>query len=253
MLAPLPEQRKRCDYNASMENAERYRILVVDDEVAIANLVKSIFEAESMEVTACYRPEEALEAARTSSFDLAIMDVMMPGMDGFELCRLLQAQQATLPVIFLTAKDEETDIVVGFALGAEDYVTKPFKPRELVARVKARLRRRDAATASIPPETLLRAQGIELDAQAHEVTLHDIPLMLTPKEFSILEQLLRQAGQPIAAKDLYETAWGEAADASSANTIMVHIRHLRQKLAALDSSRQFIETAWGVGYRIMRG
>lgn len=246
---------KQSGYNEPMEASPRYRILVVDDEVAIAELVKGIFEAEGMDVIARCRPQEALEVARKDRFDLAIVDVMMPGMDGFELCRQLHTLDQTMPVVFLTAKDDETDIVIGFTLGAEDYVTKPFKPRELVVRVKARLRRQKTESpkeASLLPDALLSVRGIEMDAKAHAVSLHDVPLSLTPKEFGILELLLRRAGEPVSAKQLYETAWNEEANATSANTVMVHIRHLRQKLADVDSSEQFIETAWGVGYRIAK-
>lgn len=239
-----------------MESAPRYKILIVDDEAAIADLVSGIFKAEGMSASAVYRTEDALEMAQSEPYDIAIVDVMMPGMDGFELCRQLRSQGIPIPIIFLTAKDEETDIVVGFALGAEDYVTKPFKPRELVARVKARLRRQESGRQKDAERrsfgSLLSVRGIEMDGKAHAASLHDIPLSLTPKEFGILELLLRRAGEPVSAKELYETAWHEEANATSANTIMVHIRHLRQKLAEIDSSEQFIETAWGVGYRIAK-
>lgn len=240
----------------SMKSTPRYKILIVDDETAIADLVAGIFKAEGMSTFAVYRPEDALEKVQSEPYDLAIVDVMMPGMDGFELCRQLHSRGIQIPIIFLTAKDEETDIVVGFALGAEDYVTKPFKPRELVARVKARLRRQEPGCQKVaergPSDSLLSVRGIEVDSKAHAASLHDIPLSLTPKEFGIFELLLRRAGEPVSAKELYETAWEEEANATSANTIMVHIRHLRQKLAEIDSSEQFIETAWGVGYRIAK-
>lgn len=154
-----------------------------------------------------------------------------------------------MPIIFLTAKDEEIDKVVGFELGADDYVVKPFKPRELLARVRARLRR-SSAPADDARAGLLEARDVSVDEGAYSATLHGEPLALTPKEFAILVCLLRAAGRPVASRDLFESVWGEKANAQSNNTVMVHIRHLRKKLAAVDSSQEFIETVWGVGYKL---
>lgn len=228
------------------------RLLVVDDEQAIADLVTSIFRAEGMEATACYSGAEALHALRESAFDLAILDIMMPGMDGFELCGQVRAI-SDMPVVFLSAKDEEADLVVGFALGADDYVTKPFKPRELVARVRARLRRAQRAVEGAPARSVLEACGIEMDVEAHTATVHDVPLALTPKEYSLLALLLGRGGNPVPTSELYERVWDEPYDSAASNTVMVHIRHLRQKLAAVDSSTEFIQTVWGVGYRVGGG
>ncbi len=228
-----------------MERAAR--ILVVDDERAIADLVASLLVAEGMEVRACYGASQALQLLERERYDLGIFDIMMPGMDGFELCTRVRAA-SDIPIVFLSAKDEEADQVVGFTLGADDYVTKPFKPRELVARVKARLRR--ARTGTQASADVLRAGAVEVDLRAHKATLLGEPLQLTPKEFAILSILAKSAGSPVSTRDLFEGAWGERYDDAAANTVMVHIRHLRQKLAAIDSSTQFIETAWGVGYKL---
>ena len=223
-------------------------ILVVDDEIEIAQLIKTLLSQEGMKVYCCYSGEEALTAFQNHEFDLAILDIMMPGMDGFDLCRRIR-EQSSIPLIFLSAKDEETDKVIGFMLGADDYVSKPFKPRELVARVKARLRRSHASTHDVS-QTVLHIKDLYMDTLSHSVTLHDVPLHLTPKEFSILELLLKAKGGPVPTKELFEAVWQSPYNASDANTVMVHIRHLRMKLAEIDSSETFIDTAWGVGYKI---
>lgn len=247
----------RGQHNGSMDNdahidpcgfSEAPRILVVDDERAIAELVASLLASEGMRVHVCYSGPQALEALQAQEFDLGIFDVMMPVMDGFELCARVRSF-SEMPIVFLSAKDEEADQVVGFTLGADDYVTKPFKPRELVARVRARLRRASAPTQP-PRNDVIRAGAVEVDLRAHRATLHGEPLRLTPKEFAILSILAKNAGSPVSAASLFEQAWDERYDDSAANTVMVHIRHLRKKLSEIDSSTAFIETAWGVGYRL---
>ncbi len=261
------ERRRFGGYNSRMEtqqeNATRAeglhdgqamravpRLLVVDDEAAIADLVAGVFKAEGMDVFAFTDPHDALRSLEANEYDLAIVDIMMPVMDGYELCRNVR-KTSDMPIVFLSAKDAEADIVAGFTIGADDYVTKPFKPRELVARVKAHIRRHSkSASGASDDSSILRAQGLEVDVREHVASLHDVPLQLTPKEFDILVQLLERKGQPVPSAQLYEAAWGEPANASSSNTVMVHIRHLRCKLAKVDSSAEIIETAWGVGYRI---
>lgn len=236
--------------NPRNEQLQATRILVVDDDQAIADLLRTLLEAEGMHVTTCLSGYAALDALDAEQFDLGILDIMMPGMDGFELCRHIRTQ-SEMPLLFLSAKDEETDKVIGFTLGADDYISKPFRSRELIARIRARLRRANAAPAQT--DSTLRMRGITLDAHSHEVSLHDQPLHLTPKEFALLHRLLKAQGNPVSAEELYEQIWQSPYDASAANTIMVHIRHLRKKLAEIDSSEQFIETAWGIGYQIKQG
>ena len=155
-----------------------------------------------------------------------------------------------MPIFFLSAKDEEVDKVVGLTMGADDYISKPFKPRELVARVRSMLRRASYSNAAAPREEGLSACGIDIDENGHHAALLGVPLQLTPKEFDILAALVRAQGSPVSARELYETVWEEPYIASSSNSVMVHIRHLRAKLAAVDSSQDYIVTRWGVGYRI---
>lgn len=224
------------------------RIAVCDDEAAIADLVAQLLVGGGFEVQTFYAGADLLDADNREAFDLIILDIMMPGMDGFACCREIRRTSA-VPIIFLTAKDEEIDKVVGFELGADDYVVKPFKPRELLARVRARLRR-SAAPAGTDAEELLEARGITVDEGAYTAALHGEALSLTPKEFAILVCLLRAQGRPVASRDLFEAVWGEEANAQSNNTVMVHIRHVRKKLAAIDSSQEFVETVWGVGYKL---
>ena len=174
---------------------------------------------------------------------------MMPEKNGIEMTRELRADMTTshIPIILLTAKTTIESKLEGLEYGADDYITKPFKPRELTARVRARLRRN---TASPTNETMLEAAGIVIDLRAHGATLHALDLNLTPKEFDILTLLVRNAGCPVSPQDIFEQVWQEQYRLSDANTIMVHIRRLRKKLSEIDSSQAFIETVFGVGYRI---
>ena len=228
----------------------KMRIAVCDDEQANADLVGQLLVEAGFSPAVFYAAPDLLAQQGIDPFDLVILDIMMPGMDGFACCRELR-RTSSVPIIFLTAKDEEIDKVVGFELGADDYVVKPFKPRELVARVRARLRRTASADAgNAADRRALECGGIALDEGAYTATLHGEPLCLTPKEFAILACLMHDQGHPVASRDLFETVWGETANAQSNNTVMVHIRHLRKKLAAIDSSQEFVETVWGVGYKL---
>lgn len=223
-------------------------ILVVDDDPVIAGLVADTLAAAGMEVSTCGSGEQAWEEFGRRQFDAAVLDIMMPGIDGFELCARIRSV-SRIPVIFLSAKDEESDKVLGLMTGADDYVVKPFMPRELVARIRSCLRR--ASYAEKPSaEDVLACRGLEVNCAAHVASLHGVRLTLTPKEFDMLALLLRAHGSPISTRDLYEAVWGEAFMPSCSNSVMVHIRHLRAKFAALDSDQAFIETVWGVGYKI---
>lgn len=219
-------------------------VFVCDDDRAIADLVVQLLVEAGLDARAFYCAADLLAAHAGGRADLVVLDIMMPGMDGFACCREIR-RASGVPIVLLTAKDEEVDKVVGFELGADDYVVKPFKPRELVARVRARLRR-----PASPARRVLEARGVALDEDAYEATLHGEALPLTPKEFAILACLLRAQGRPVSSRDLFEEVWKEEANVQSNNTVMVHIRHLRKKLAAVDSSQELVETVWGVGYKL---
>ena len=207
-----------------------YNILVVDDDPAIVELVGETLAGVGMHIVPCTDATHALALFEQTPVDLVMLDVMVP-------------------VIFLSAKGEEADKVLGLMSGADDYITKPFLPRELVARVKSCLRR--ASYAAMPVrEDVVACRGIEINRTTHRASLHGTELTLTPKEFDVLALLLEAHGKPVATSELYEKVWGEQFLASSANSVMVHIRHLRTKLSKLDSDQVFIETVWGVGYKI---
>lgn len=222
------------------------RVLVVDDEREIADLVVDLLTPEGLDVEACYSGREALEAFVRRRPDLVVLDIMMPGMDGFEVCRRIR-EFSDVPIVFLSAKDQEVDKVRGLTLGADDYITKPFKPFEFVARIGARLRR--VRTGDERPSALL-AHGVELDPKTHTVSFHGEELDLTPTEFSILEVLLTRVGEPVSNKEIHQAVWDDVYLPSSANAVMVHIRNIRRKLAAIDGSDEVIQTVWGVGYRV---
>lgn len=233
-------------------------ILVADDDPAIAHLLREVLERENFEVRIAIHGGEALEAFNEAQrqnhpFDLVILDIMMPVMNGFEACRAIR-KHSEVPVLFLSAKSEESDQVVAFTLGADDYVVKPFKGRELVARVRARLRRRSLESREFgKSSSVLMAGPLEIDTSRHEARLYDTELPLTPKEFSLLRLLMENAGKPVSAQQLFEGVWHEPYHASDSNTIMVHIRRLRKKLAAVDNTKQLIETVFGVGYKVEAG
>ena len=228
---------------------DKQNILVVDDDEGIATLVGTLLSKEGFAADIRYSGEQALQAMHDKNYDLIVLDIMMPGMDGYETCRLIRSF-SDVPIIFLSAKDEEINQVVGLEMGADDYIVKPFRSHEFIARVKARLRRKANPGLDQENKMLTSGTGIEVNLETHAVYLHGTPLKLTPKEFGILVLLLKRDGATVSAKELYEVVWKSCFDSAAGNSIMVHIRHLREKLAAVDSSKDFIVNVWGVGYKI---
>ncbi len=204
-------------------------ILVVDDEPEIADLVALYLGNEGFAVRRFYSPKDALDSALEAPPELAVLDVMMPGLDGFTLCRRLR-EKYTFPIIMLTAKEEEIDKITGLAIGADDYVTKPFRPLELVARVKAQLRRSLRYNGGQQEaEATAAYRGLFLNRETHVCTLDEKPVELTPIEFSILWTLCKNRGRVISSEELFKEVWGEKYFTGN-NTVMVHIRHLREKM-----------------------
>lgn len=226
------------------------KILVVDDEKEIADLVALYLENENFTVFKFYTAREALACIREETLDLAILDVMLPETDGLQICRKIREEHC-YPIIMLTAKGEETDKITGLTLGADDYVTKPFLPLELVARVKAQLRRYKRYNAGEEEkEDVLVHRGLVLNVRTHECTLNEKPLPLTPTEFSILRILCQKRGTVVSSEELFHQIWGNEYFSKNNNTITVHIRHLREKMGDSFEEPKYIKTVWGCGYKI---
>lgn len=226
------------------------RILIVDDEKEITDLVALYLEGEGFHVVKCYTGTEAMGYVESGSFDLAILDIMLPGVSGLTICRKIREKQ-NYPVIMLTAKGEETDKITGLTLGADDYMTKPFQPLELVARVKAQLRRATRYNmAAAEDVTEIMIGGLSIDKTARKCRLNEKEISLTPTEFEILWVLCENKGQVVSSDDLFYRVWGNKYFTNSNNTIMVHIRHLREKMKDSAENPKYIKTVWGVGYTI---
>ncbi|HMM06703.1 MAG TPA: VanR-ABDEGLN family response regulator transcription factor [Clostridiales bacterium] len=228
------------------------KILVVDDEHEIADLVEVYLQSENFTVYKFYGALEALQCIETTELDLAILDIMLPDMNGLTLCQKIR-EHHHYPIIMLTAKDEETDKITGLTLGADDYITKPFRPLEMVARVKAQLRRYKMYNPSRTEEAVspvIIHSGLVMNVDTHECLLNEKPLMLTKTEFSILRILLEKKGSVVSAEELFHEIWQDEYYSKSNNTITVHIRHLREKMNDTVEHPKYIKTIWGVGYKI---
>ena len=229
------------------------RILVVDDEPEIADLVELYLRNENFIVYKFYSASEALPCINSEQLDLAILDVMLPGISGLQICSKIR-ERYNYPVIMLTAKNEEIDKITGLTLGADDYITKPFLPLELLARVKAQLRRykryNSVDSEAAEADEVIVVSGLVLNSRTHECTLNERPLALTPTEFSLLRILCRQRGNVVSSEELLHQLWGEEYYSKSNNTVTVHIRHLREKMGDSFENPKYIKTVWGVGYKI---
>ena len=221
-------------------------ILVVDDEIEIADLVELYLKNEGYNVYKTYNSEQALKIINQRNIDLAILDIMMPNIDGFTLCQKIR-QKHKFPIIMLTAKISDADKIKGPNIGADDYITKPFMPLELLARVKAQLRRYKNYNQN--QSKIIAIKDLTIDKDKHECLKNGKKINLTPTEFSILSLLAESENKVITTKQLFEKIWQEPYYPSSSATIMVHIRHLREKLGETPKQK-YIETIWGVGYKI---
>lgn len=226
------------------------KILIVDDEREIADVVALYLQNENYDVVKAYNGKDALRLVEEEKPDMALLDVMLPDIDGFTILQKIR-ENYTFPVIMLTAKTEYMDKITGLTLGADDYIAKPFNPLELVARVKAQLRRFTKYNeGSKTQEYLIDFGGLLLNRNTHECVYNEKKLTLTPIEFDILWILCENRGQVISSEQLFEQVWKEKYYKNSNNTVMVHIRHLREKMSGPTGKSDFIKTVWGVGYRV---
>ena len=221
-------------------------ILVVDDEIEIADLIELYLKNEGYNVYKTYSSEKALKIIEKRNIDLALLHIMMPDIDGFSLCKKIR-KKYNFPIIMVTAKITDADKIKGLNIGADDYITKPFMPLELLARVKAQLRRYKNYNQN--QNKILVIKDLSLDKDKHECLKNGKKINLTPTEFSILYLLANNKDKVITTEKLFEEIWKEPYLTSSSSTIMVHIRHLREKLGENDKIK-YINTIWGVGYQI---
>lgn len=225
-------------------------ILVLDDEAEIGDLVEVFLKNEGYTVFKFHNSKSALECISNTHIDLALLDVMLPDTDGFSVLRKIREKNFTFPVIMLTAKVEDTDKITGLFLGADDYITKPFNPIEMVSRVKAQLRRYTQYNGGKPAdENIFDYAGLIVNNDTHQCTLYEKPVQLTPTEFKIVWLLCENANKVVSTEEIFEKVWGEKYLHSN-NTVMVHIRRIREKLHEPSRNPKFIKTVWGVGYKI---
>ncbi len=235
-----------------MQTGGRATVLVVDDEKEIADLVSIYLSNEGYRVITAKDAAQAEKALAEEQVHLIVLDIMMPGKDGMTLCRELRAR-SNVPVLMLSARSQDIDKIMGLTTGADDYLTKPFNPLELTARVKSLLRRflylGPAKIDAADTQEVVEVRGLRVDRKSHTVTVYGREAILTPTEFEILFLLVKNKGIVMSAEGIFERVWGEQYFESN-NTVMVHIRRIREKIEENPGRPEFIKTVWGVGYKI---
>lgn len=227
------------------------KILIVDDEQAIADLVEVYLKNEGYQVYKFYTAADALDCVAREPLSLAVLDVMLPDMDGFTLCQKIR-EQHLFPIIMLTARVEDMDKITGLTLGADDYITKPFNPLELIARTKTQLRRYtryNTSETQAPDPAEIDIRGLHISKSSHKCSLNGKELTLTPIEFNILWYLCEHRGKVVSSEELFEEVWGERY-LDNNNTVMAHIARIREKMQEPARRPRFVKTVWGVGYTI---
>lgn len=224
------------------------KILLIEDEVSIAELQRDYLEINDFNVEIQHNGDTGLQQALQGGYDLIILDIMLPGIHGFDICKQIRAV-TNIPIMFVSAKKEDIDKIRGLGLGADDYITKPFSPSELVARVKAHLSRYDRLANNPQTNNIISIHGITIDTSARKVFVNGEEVAFTTKEFDLLVFFVRHPNQVLSKEQLYERNWGyeSAADVS---TVTVHIRKLREKIERDPAQPKFLETVWGAGYRL---
>ena len=233
-----------------MQMSKPVKLLLVDDDPEIREIARVLLEGEGFTVTEAASGEEAL-AAFSPDTDLVILDVMMPGISGYQVCLRLR-ERWNVPILFLTAKTQDSDLVMGFSSGGDDYLSKPFSYSELIARVKGLLRRYQVYKGKTDTELgqFIEWRGLRLDREHNEVMKQGKELNLTTTEYQILRLMMTYRGKIFSAQNLYEIVWEEPYLSTSSNTVMVHIRRLREKIEKDPQQPEILKTIWGKGYRI---
>lgn len=233
-----------------MRKMEKAKILVVDDDREIAAAIGKLLNLEGYEVVKAYNGMEAMDALVTNSIQLILLDIMMPVLDGLSTTMKIR-ENKNIPIIILSAKSEDSDKILGLSIGADDYITKPFNPQELIARVKSQLRRYmhlgDAASRKKSSQLLIG--GLCLDRETMKFEVDGEPVRLTPTEFKIMKFLMENEGIVFSAEQIYEKVWKEPAY-SVENTVMVHIRRIREKIEVIPKEPKYLKVVWGIGYKI---
>lgn len=226
-----------------------YKILICDDETDIRNALNIYLSAQGYETVLCSNGQEALDAVAKGGIGLVLLDIMMPVMDGITVLSKLR-KTSNVPVILLTAKGEDTDKVLGLDVGADDYITKPFNPMEVLARVKSQLRRYLQLGAAVAPSTELRCGPVAMDDRSKAVMVDGDPISLTPTEYEILKLFLTHPGQVFSMSEIYRQVWNEA-PLGAEGTVAVHIRHLREKIEIDPANPRCLKVVWGQGYKFV--
>ena len=228
------------------------KILLIEDDIEISEMLCSYLIAENFEVVCATDGQKACEAFDIGSYSIVLLDLMIPQITGMNVMKYIR-QKSTVPIIIISAKDSDSDKTLGLGLGADDYITKPFLPLELVARVKAQLRRYkkyNVGSAVMAADEVFKYAGLTMNIKTYECRLNGETLSLTPTEFSILRILLERRCSVVSAEELFHEVWQEEYYTKSNNTITVHIRHLREKMKDTGENPRYIKTVWGVGYKI---
>ncbi|MBI9099978.1 MAG: response regulator transcription factor [Spirochaetaceae bacterium] len=222
------------------------KILIIEDDISIAELERDYLDAEGFEIEIIHNGAHGLEKALGGDFDLIILDLMLPHTDGFTICRRVR-KETEIPILMVSARKEDIDKIRGLGLGADDYITKPFSPGELVARVKSHLNRYDRIKGTEKKNQSVSVRGLSVDYNTRKVLINDKEISLTGKEFDILFMLISNPGRVFTKEEIFEKVWVDTFGDMS--TITVHVRKLREKIEYDPSNPQYIETVWGVGYR----
>jgi len=228
-----------------------HNILICDDDRDIVKALRIYLSTGEYRIFEAYTGQEAVDLVRREEIHLILMDIMMPVLDGISATETLR-KETNVPIILLTAKSEQNDKILGLTVGADDYITKPFDPMEVLARVKSQLRRYTMLGGAAAKPTALKLGGIRLDDETKEVTLDGEPVSLTPIEYDILKLLMESPGRVYSPKEIYRLVWKEAPFGSD-NTVAVHIRHLREKIEINPADPRYLKVVWGQGYKMEKG